>query len=72
MYAVLTALGAYGGFPQPPQWWSDLAQQDVFQFAALWVLVFQGNGKQDVTFTTIIAAGVFAAMKLSNRPKREE
>lgn len=65
LFAVLTALGAYGGFPTPPQWWADLATTDVFQLMALWVLVFQGNGKQDIVFTSIISIAVFAVMKLS-------
>ena len=65
-FAVLTALGAYGGFPTAPQWWTDLAQTDAFHLAALWVLVFQGNGKQDVVFTTVIAIAVFGVMRLSS------
>ena len=45
--AIATALGAYGGFPDPPSWWKNLSKRKEFQFLTLWILVFQGGGNAE-------------------------
>ena len=44
--AILTGLGAYGGFPRPPYWWARLSRFRVMQFITLWILIYQGGGKE--------------------------
>ena len=41
---ILTGLGAYGGFPQPPNWWKRLTNFKIMNFLLVWLLVFQGGG----------------------------
>ena len=60
--AVFTALGAYGGFPDAPQWWKKLAKFQIFQYFVLWVLVYQGGGQEELIWTTVISLVVYILM----------
>ena len=62
LLSMLTALGAYGGFPPPPQWWVELFKYKGMQYLALWVFVYQGNGKEDVFWSTVASFVVFLLM----------
>tara|TARA_B100000795_G_scaffold266027_1_gene248631 strand:- start:557 stop:838 length:282 start_codon:yes stop_codon:yes gene_type:complete len=63
--ALATALGAYGGFPEAPEWWKTLAKTNAFQFLTLWVLVFQGGGSADYVWTSIITMIVYVFMEIT-------
>jgi len=65
--AIATALGAYGGFPTPPEWWNNLTKYKLFQFLTLWTLVYQGGGSAEYLWTTVVTAIVFFGMLLSQR-----
>ena len=65
--ALATALGAYGGFPEAPEWWENLKTHKLFQLFTLWLLVFSGswprtNTLGDIIFTTIITLLVYGIM----------
>jgi len=64
--AICTALGAYGNFPTPPQWWSDLSTNKLVQYITLWMFVFQGRGNTNYIWTTLIATVVYIVMNLSD------
>ena len=62
--AIATALGAYGGFPSAPLWWRKITQYKITQFMTLWLLVYQGCGKGELLWTTLVSAIVFVLMSL--------
>ena len=65
-FAITTALGAYGGFPDAPRWWKQLSQFKLFQFFTIWILIYQGDRTGDEYFwTTFIALLVFLIMRLT-------
>ena len=54
-----TAIGAWGGFPDPPLWWSDLVNSSEWiKWLLLSVLIFQGGDEQEyqmaLEFTLIL------------------
>lgn len=52
MLALATMIGAFGGFPAAPQALTSFAQSPAAKWFLVWVLVYQGGGKQDITITT--------------------
>jgi len=65
--AIATALGAYGGFPTPPEWWTNLSKNELFQFVTLWLLIYQANGDGEFKWTTLVACVVYFGMKFSQK-----
>lgn len=61
--ATATALGAYGGFPEPPQTFKTLTQNEMVQWALVFVLIYQGGGGQDLKLTLLMTGAMFAAHK---------
>ena len=64
LVALMTAFGAFGGFPSPPQFLQGQFIQPVFQFLALWVLVMQGGGSMDPVFSFVVSAVVMGLLHL--------
>ena len=65
--AIATALGAYGGFPSAPIWWRKITQYKIVQFITLWLLVYQGGGKGELVWTTVVSLIVYFLMSLFSR-----
>lgn len=63
--AVLTGLGAYGGFPQPPRWWKKLSNFKLMNFIVLWILIYQGGGRTHAVLTTVVSIVIFTVMEVS-------
>jgi hypothetical protein len=61
--ALATAVGAYGGFPDPPAVFKNLVRNEMVQWALVWVLIYQGGSGQDLTLATLVTAAMFAAHK---------
>ena len=55
---LATAIGAYGGFPNPPRVFSEL-----FRWALVWVLIYQGGSGQDSKLALLVTALMFALHK---------
>ena len=55
---LLTLIGAWGGFPKPPQMFNELVKYRFVQYFLLWVLVMQGGAKLDADLA-LIAVIVF-------------
>jgi len=46
---LCTAIGAWGGYPDPPAWWADLVNShELVKWFLLVVLIFQGGDKQEL------------------------
>lgn len=62
--ASATAVGAFGGFPEPPKFFTDLVQSnELFRYVLLFVLVWQGGAGQDPKLAALITAAVYAIIK---------
>lgn len=60
-----TLLGAFGGFPKPPQQMTKIVNQyPLLSWVLVFVLVWQGGGGQDVQFSVLITVLAFIIYKL--------
>ena len=57
--AVATGIGAYGGFPAAPAIFTKLTQNEIVQWALVFVLLYQGGGGQDVKLTAMITVAMY-------------
>lgn len=64
---VATALGAWGGFPQPPAFFTKLTQNELFQYAMLFVLLWQGGSGQDVQIAAIVTLAFYILTKVMSK-----
>lgn len=45
---TMTAIGAWGGFPDPPIWWNDFMKlSPIMPWVMMAILCFQGGDEQD-------------------------
>lgn len=61
---MATAVGAFGGFPEPPAVFKNLAQNELFQWLMVFVLTWQGGGAQNVRTALIATLMLFIISKL--------
>ena len=62
--ASATAIGAFGGFPQPPKVFTDLVQSnELFRYLLLFILIWQGGAGQDHKLAALITAAMYAIIK---------
>tara|TARA_B100000902_G_C27293561_1_gene908624 strand:- start:2050 stop:2415 length:366 start_codon:yes stop_codon:yes gene_type:complete len=66
VHAMTTAFGALGGFAPAPAWWTDAAQNGLVQILALTVLVYQGGGGLDWTYSLAVAVCFTVLVKLTS------
>lgn len=59
-----TAVGAWGGFPEPPAMWKNLAANELFQWLTVFILTWQGGGGQNMRVSLITTLGLFIVAKL--------
>lgn len=59
-------LGAWGGFPEPPQIFKQLIQNELIQYFLVFALVYQGGGSQDVGTGLMVAVGFYLLNKILN------
>ena len=57
--ALATGIGAYGGFPAAPACFTKLAQNEIVQWALVFVLLYQGGAGQDVKFAAMVTAAMY-------------
>ena len=65
--AFATLIGAFGGFPEPPRQFTELARNEWFRWLMIAVLVFQGAGGQDPRLAAVVTAIGYAAYKFLER-----
>lgn len=70
--ALATGIGAYGGFPTPPAAFSKLAQNEIVQWALVFVLLYQGGGSQDVKLTAMITVAMYVVHMVLKKMETQE
>jgi hypothetical protein len=71
--ASATGLGAFGGFPDPPNVFKDLIKCEAVKWVLLAVLIWQGGGgasddhKKDVLVTIFITIMMYFGKKLLDK-----
>lgn len=64
--ALATVLGAWGGFPDPPQFFKDLTKYQLFKYYLVFVLLYQGGAGQDITLALLITVVFYIVTKVSD------
>ncbi len=64
---TMTAIGAWGGFPDPPAWWNDMMKlHPMMKWVMLGVLCFQGGDEQDFQMAIEYTILLYFAYHASN------
>lgn len=57
---------ASNGFPQAPAFFQRLCTNELFQYFLVFVLVYQGGGRQDVGVALMVTVGLYLVTKILN------
>lgn len=63
-HAIATAFGSLGGFSAAPAWWTEASQNAAVQLFALTVLIWQGGGALDWSYSLAAAIVFTIAMRM--------
>ena len=63
---LVTAVGAFGGFPDPPNMFKRVVKNKIVQYLLLFLLIWQGGGGQDWKLSAKVTAVVFVLITLIN------
>ena len=66
VYALATVVGTMGGFQQQPEWFKSISTTTVWQILMTTVLVYQGGGNLDFTYSLVVAILFYITVHLSN------
>lgn len=69
---LVTAVGAFGGFPEPPNTFKKIIRNKVVQYFLLFLLIWQGGGGQDWKLSakvTVIIFLMFSVIKMFSSKK---
>ena len=64
LHPFATVLGAWGGFPQPPKFFIQLSQYELFRWFLVFVLAYQGGAEEDVQRALLITVVFYLVAKL--------
>ena len=56
--AVATALGAWGGFPEPPEWFEKYINTKLAQYSLVFILLWQGGAGKNWKLAAVLTAVV--------------
>ena len=60
---VATLLGAFGGMPKAPKMFEKLAENEIVQWALVFVLLYQGGAGQDIKLSMIVTVAAYFVHK---------
>lgn len=60
---LISAIGAWGGFPSPPRVVQRLFSHKLVQYAMVFMLVYQGGSDQDLMVSAIVTAFIYVLTK---------
>jgi len=63
---IVTALGAFGGFPEPPNTFKKIINIKVIQYILLFLLIWQGGGGQNWKLSAIVTVVIFIIITIMN------
>ncbi len=66
LFALATAIGSLGGFQPAPEWFTSASKSSIWQILMGAVLIYQGGGNLDFTYSLCFAILFFTLVKLSN------
>lgn len=64
LHPVAIILGAWGGFPKPPQALLDLTKFELFRWFLVFVIAYQGGPQEDVKTALIVTVALYLITKL--------
>ena len=64
-FALATAIGSLGGFQQAPDWFKSVSKTSIWQVLMLAVLIYQGGGQLDFTYSISFAILFYLMVSLS-------
>jgi hypothetical protein len=64
LLATATLVGAFGGFPEPPMFFKQLTQNELFRWFLVFVLVYQGGSGQNIKLAAMLTVAAFAVVKM--------
>tara|TARA_B100001105_G_C22366384_1_gene432838 strand:+ start:813 stop:1094 length:282 start_codon:yes stop_codon:yes gene_type:complete len=72
---LCTAIGAFGGFPKPPQIFTNLVESyPITQWVLLALLIYQGGGEQDIRLAVELTVIIYVLTNIlsANEKKDQE
>jgi hypothetical protein len=63
---LVTALGAFGGFPEPPALFNKVIKNKIVQYLLLFLLIWQGGGGQDWMLSAKVTVVIFVLITVLN------
>lgn len=65
---ITTAVGAFGGFPDSPQFFKDLSKYEWFNYLMLYVLIYQGMGQTNPKTSLVFTIVFYLIKKYFDKP----
>lgn len=66
LHPIATVVGAWGGFPKPPEIFLELTKYELFRWFLVFVLAYQGGADEDLRQALIITVVFYLTTKLLN------
>ena len=63
---LVTGLGAFGGFPEPPNMFKRVVKNKLIQYFLLFLLIWQGGGGQDWKLSAKVTLVIFVLITVIN------
>ena len=67
MLAILTGIGAWGGFPNPPEALQKYFEMDAVKYLLLAILIYQGGSGQRMKLAVFVTALFYLGTYASNK-----
>lgn len=62
---LATAVGAFGGFPKAPAFFSELTNNEVGRYLVLFILIWQGGAGQDMKLALMVTALMYVLSQVA-------
>ena len=70
---LCTAIGAFGGFPKPPQMFTNLVDSyPILQWVLLALLIYQGGGEQDIRLAVELTVIIYILYNILGENQNKE
>jgi hypothetical protein len=69
---IVTAIGAFGGFPEPPNMFKRIIQNKIIQYLLLFLLIWQGGGGQNWKLSAKVTVVIFVLITIMNHFEKKD